>query len=140
MNMVYLFICIVSFFHQHHGFQSTAVSHSWLNLFLGVLFFLMQLQIFHLNLEIFLRHMDGSDGEASDFAGHDLMVRAFEPCVRISAVSMEPTSDPLSPFLCPSAACTLSKINKHLKSALSLKNANYHLSLQQVIIFLLVLP
>ena len=39
-----------------------------------------------------------------DFSsGHDLLVREFKPHhIRLSAVSIEPASDPLSPSLCPS--------------------------------------
>ena len=44
---------------------------------------------------------------------HDLAVREFEPRVRFTAVSAEPNSDPLSPFLSLSAPPLLSlpKIN-----------------------------
>ena len=49
-------------------------------------------------------------------SGHDLMVCEFEPRARLSAVSAEPASDPLSPLsLGPSPAharsVSLSKLN-----------------------------
>ena len=67
--------------------------------------------------------LGGSDGSASDFgSGHDLKVCEFEPCIGLSAVSAEPTSDPLSPslFVPPrslplSSSLSFSKINKYLK-------------------------
>ena len=38
----------------------------------------------------------------SDFgSGHDLVVREFELRVKVSAVSIEPASDPLSPIFLP---------------------------------------
>ena len=40
-------------------------------------------------------------------SGHDLVVRGFEPHIRVSAVSAEPALAPLSPSL------LFSKINKH---------------------------
>ena len=49
-------------------------------------------------------------------SGHDLMVPEFEPYIRLSAVSMEPTLDPLSTSLCspqPQLVLSLSKIYKH---------------------------
>ena len=35
-------------------------------------------------------------------SGHSLMVHEFEPCIRLSAVSVEPALDPLYPSVCPS--------------------------------------
>ena len=52
----------------------------------------------------------------SDFSsGPDLMVPGFKPHIRLSTVSTEPTSDPLSVPLphCPSPTFSFSKINKH---------------------------
>ena len=48
-------------------------------------------------------------------SGHDLLVREFEPPSRLTAVSTELTSDPLSPSLSapPLLMLSLSKINKH---------------------------
>ena len=44
--------------------------------------------------------LGGSVGWASDFAsGCDLRVRGFEPLIGLSAVSAEPTLEPLSPSL-----------------------------------------
>ena len=53
-------------------------------------------------------------------SGHDLMVREFEPCIGLCAVSSEPGTCfrfCVSLCLCPSPTCTLSlsKINKTLK-------------------------
>ena len=46
------------------------------------------------------RHLGGSVGWASNIgSGHDLTVCEFEPCIRLSAVSTELASDPLSPSL-----------------------------------------
>ena len=43
---------------------------------------------------------DGSDCEVFDFgSGHNLMVPELVPHLRLSAVSTEPTLDPLSPSL-----------------------------------------
>ena len=54
-------------------------------------------------------HLGGSVGLASDIGSdHDLTVRGFEPRVGLSAVSREPTSDPLSPCLSASPPLTLS--------------------------------
>ena len=50
--------------------------------------------------------------------GHDLTVHEFETHIRLSAISAEPSSDPLSPFLsAPPCSCSLSLSfkNKHLK-------------------------
>ena len=63
-------------------------------------------------------YLGGSVGWASYFIlGHDLMVCEFKPHMGLAAVSTEPTSDPLSPFLSASPLLTLSfsKINKTLK-------------------------
>ena len=49
-------------------------------------------------------------------SGDDLMVYEFEPCIRLSAVSVEPALDPVSLSLCPpllTLSPSLSKINKH---------------------------
>ena len=44
--------------------------------------------------------LGGSVGQASDFgSGPDFLVCEFEPRIELSAVSAEPTSDPLSLFL-----------------------------------------
>ena len=49
------------------------------------------------------------------------MVCEFKPCIKLSAVTKEPASDPLSPFLSAIPPLTrvlslsLSKINKHFK-------------------------
>ena len=61
--------------------------------------------------------LGGSVGEASDFgSGHDLTVREFGPASGsvLTAQSLEPVSDSVSPSLCPSPAhaLSLSKINK----------------------------
>ena len=48
-------------------------------------------------------------------SGHDLVVHEFKPHIRLAAVSAEPASDPLSPSLCPSPTCILSK-KKTLKN------------------------
>ena len=47
-------------------------------------------------------------------SGHDLMVCGFKPCIRLSAVSVEPTLDPLSPFLSAPPLLTLSLENKEV--------------------------
>ena len=45
----------------------------------------------------FSAHLGGSVGLVTNFSsGHDLTVREFEPYMGLSAVSTEPTSDPLS--------------------------------------------
>ena len=51
----------------------------------------------------------------SDFSsGHDLMVCGFEPYAKLSALSAEPASDPLSPSrLMLSLSLSLSQKNKH---------------------------
>ena len=60
--------------------------------------------------------MGGSVGWASDFdSGHDLTVHELEPHIRLAAVSL---SDPLSPSLCPSPACAVSKELKKQKDLL----------------------
>ena len=48
-------------------------------------------------------------------SSHDLMVRDFKPCMRLTAVNTEPDSDPLSFSLSapPLYFLSLSKINKH---------------------------
>ena len=52
----------------------------------------------------------------SDFgSGHDLTVLEFEPRVRLSAVSTEPSLDPLSPSLSAPPPLALSLKNKHLE-------------------------
>ena len=52
----------------------------------------------------------------SDFrSGHELMEHRFEPHTGLSAVSAEPTSDPLSPFLSAPPPLKLSLKNKYLK-------------------------
>ena len=51
-----------------------------------------------------------------DFSSsHDLMVHEFKPRTRLSAVSTEPASNPLSPPLSgpPQLTFSLSKINTH---------------------------
>ena len=60
----------------------------------------------------FLRHLGGSVSSVSS-SSHDLAVHEFEPCVRLSAVSVEPTSDPLSSslHLLHTPSLSLSKIN-----------------------------
>ena len=47
-------------------------------------------------------------------SGHDLTVQEFEPCVRCTAVSVEPTLDPLSPSVSAPhlLSLSLSRINK----------------------------
>ena len=56
--------------------------------------------------------LGGSVGRASDFSsGHDLTVSEFEPLRRgsvLTAQSLEPASDSVSPSLCPSPARALS--------------------------------
>ena len=44
-------------------------------------------------------------------SGHNLVVHEFKPHIGLATVSEEPTSDPLSPFLCPTPTCALAKIN-----------------------------
>ena len=66
----------------------------------------------------------GSVAQASDFgSGHDLMVLEFEPRVGLSAVSTEPTLDPLSCSISGPSPLMLSllpsKINTHFKKMLS---------------------
>ena len=58
-------------------------------------------------------------------SGHDLAVREFEPRIRLSAVSAEPTLDLLS---APSMPCTLS-------FSLSLKNKHLINFLKKYIIY-----
>ena len=61
-------------------------------------------------------------------SGHDLEVHKFESHIRLSDVSAEPASHPLSlslfapPLLVRtlSLSCFLSKINKHKKNAIAL--------------------
>ena len=70
----------------------------------------------------------GSVSGASDFgSGHDLLVREFEPHIRLTAVSEEPASDHLSPpplYLSPAQALALS---------LSLKNkSTYKKNLKKI--------
>ena len=52
----------------------------------------------------------GSVSRASDFgSGHDLAVHEFDPTSgSLTALSTEPTSDPLSPSRCLSPTCALS--------------------------------
>ena len=63
--------------------------------------------------------LGGSVGCVSDFSsGHGLPVHELEPCTGFSAVTIEPTLDPLSPSLSapPPLALSVSlKINKLLK-------------------------
>ena len=55
----------------------------------------------------------GSVGYVSDFSsGHDLAVCEFEPCIGLSALSKEPTSDPLSLSLSAPPLLVLSLKNK----------------------------
>ena len=69
------------------------------------------------------RAWGGSLGSASDFgSGHGLEVCEFEPHVGLAAVSMEPTSNPLSP--CLSALPLLMLMRAHALS-LSLKNKQF---------------
>ena len=50
----------------------------------------------------------------SDFnSGHDLPVRGFKPHVLLSAVSTQPTPDPLSPSVSAPAPLVLALKNKH---------------------------
>ena len=61
---------------------------------------------------------------ALDFGtGHDLMVHGFEPHTRLSAVSMEPASDPQTLSApCPhSCSLSLSKLNIRKKNFLKEK-------------------
>ena len=61
-----------------------------------------------------LGHLGGSVGWASDFdSGHDLKVHKFKVHIGPAAVSAEPTTDRLSPFLSapPLITFSLSKIN-----------------------------
>ena len=54
----------------------------------------------------------------SDFSSsHDLTVHGFQPHIGLTAASVEPAPDPLSPSLSAPALLlfSLSKINKHLK-------------------------
>ena len=47
-----------------------------------------------------VEHLGGSIRYASGFSsGDDLTVHEFEPCIRLTAVSTRPASDPLSPSL-----------------------------------------
>ena len=62
--------------------------------------------------------MAQSVGSSSNLSlGHDLMVCGFKSCVKLSAVSAEPVSHPLSPSLSlpHSYPCLLSFRNKHLR-------------------------
>ena len=52
-------------------------------------------------------------------SGHDLMVREFEPRIRLDAVSTEPASDPLSPSFSAPPPLVLSL---SVSPSLSLKN------------------
>ena len=57
--------------------------------------------------------LGGPVSRASDFgSGHDLTVREFEPHVRLTAVSTEPASHPLSPSLSSPSLLTLSLFQK----------------------------
>ena len=77
-----------------------------------------KLVIYKLNIKLDLKlketllgHLGGSVGLESNFgSGHDLAVREFEPCVGlcVTAQSLEPASDSVSPPLCPSHAHALS--------------------------------
>ena len=56
-------------------------------------------------------HLGGSVHEMLEFgSGHDITVPEFKPHIRLSAVSAELASDPLSPSLsaCLPLTCTLS--------------------------------
>ena len=56
----------------------------------------------------------GSVGKASDFGSvYDLTVHEFKPHMGLSAVSMEPALNPLSPSLSAPPSLSLLKINKH---------------------------
>ena len=67
-------------------------------------------------------------------SGHDLTVHEFKPCTRLTAISKEPASDPLSLpcCLCPTPVHTLalSKINikkKKLKATFKVKAKNINI-------------
>ena len=61
--------------------------------------------------------------------GDDLMVHEFKPCIGLSAVSTEPTSDPLFPPLSvpPPLACVqFLFFSLSLKKEINLKQTNKH--------------
>ena len=63
-----------------------------------------------------------SVGEGSNFSsGHDLTVGELEPCIRLSAVSTEPASDPLCPSL-----TGLAPLAHACARSLSLQNKTKH--------------
>ena len=74
-----------------------------------------------------LGQLGGSVGEASGLgSGHDLTVCEFEPRIGLSAVSVEPASDPVSLSLSPllsSCFLSVSKINKNIKRKVKKKKA-----------------
>ena len=77
-----------------------------------------------------LGHLGGSVGWVSDFgSGHDLTVCEFEPRIRLTAVSMEPASDPLFPSLSAPAlfALSLSQNKKNMQKILENSRGRGHL-------------
>ena len=59
-------------------------------------------------------HLGGSVVRVSDFgSGHDLARFVVQALTGLAAITAKPTLDSLSPSLCPSPPCALSKINKH---------------------------
>ena len=62
------------------------------------------------NKKLGLGHLGGSVGCASNFSsGHDLVVRGFEPHIRLAAVGAKSTSAPLPLSLCSSTAALSQK-------------------------------
>ena len=98
-----------------------------------------QLSLLKLNIE---RCLGGSVSWASNFSsGHDLRVCGFKSCIQLADVSMEPTSDPLSPSLSAPPPLEISplKISKHLKNWIFKCFQMTHQNIYTVIIFLLCL-
>ena len=88
------------------GFFTIKISNSFLSLPLqvSIIFFSQKCK--------FQGHLGRTIGWVFHFgSGHELVVCESEPCTWFTAVSPQPTSDPLSPSLCPSPtlSCSLSQ-------------------------------